>query len=333
VRQRALDEIATLLGGRVCGDGARTVCGVAPPDQPREDAICVLWQPKLAAGLPPGVALLAPPGSIPEGRDGVEVRDPRAALCDLLPLLAPARETRPGTHPSAVIDATATIHPTASIGPLCVVGTDARIGAGAVLEAQVFVGARVSIGANTRCAAQVALGDDTEIGAGVLVHGGSVLGADGFGFIPDGAGGHRKIPQVGRVVIEDDVEIGALCTVDRATIGETRIGRGTKLDDHVHVGHNCRIGANCILVAFVGLAGSATVEDGVVLAAQAGVSPHVTIGRNTVVGGRGGVTADVPAGMFVSGFPAQEHRAELRQAAFVRRLPELYDRVRKLEKR
>jgi UDP-3-O-[3-hydroxymyristoyl] glucosamine N-acyltransferase len=132
-------------------------------------------------------------------------------------------------------------------------------------------------------------------------------------------------------VIEDDCEIGALCTIDRATIGETRVGSGTKLDNHVHVGHNCRIGANCLLVAYTGLGGSTVLGDNVTMASRTGTVPHATIGAGSVVGGNAGVTTDVPPGVFWSGFPAQEHRAELKMQAFVRRLPELFARVKALE--
>ncbi len=331
MKQVPLSEIAARVGGTVHGDPARTVAGVLPPEQARPIALCVVWQTRLAQKLAPDVPLLAPAEAFGPGREGVEVADPRAALPDLLALFAPPKRFAPGVHPSAVVDPTATISPAATVGPLCVVGPGARLADGAVLEAQVHVGADVVVGERSRIEPHVVLCEGTTIGAGVLIHGGTVIGADGFGFIPDGHGGHRKIPQVGRVVIEDDVEIGAKCTVDRATLGETRIGRGTKLDDQVHVGHNCHIGANCLLVAFTGVAGSATLEDGVVLAAQAGVNPHVTVGKGTIVAGRGGVTSSVGAGLVVSGFPAQEHKAELRQQALIRRLPELFDRLKKLE--
>ena len=327
-----LARIAALLGGVVRGNPERTVRGVAPPDAARRDTLCVVWQRKLVDTLAEDVPLLAPRGAVAGGRDGVEVDDPRAALPDVLPLFAPARSYEPGIHPTAVVHKAAYIDPSATVGPHCAVGRNARILAHAILEAHVFAGDDVVVGEGARVEPQVVLYHGTELGRNVVIHGGTVLGADGFGFVPDGAGGHRKIPQIGRVVIEDDVEIGAKCTVDRATIGETRVGRGTKIDDHVHIGHNCRIGANCLLVAFVGLAGSVTLEDNVVLAATAGVNPHVTIGRGAVVGGRGGVTTDVPPGQFVSGFPAQEHKAELRLQALVRKLPRLYERVARLER-
>ncbi len=203
-----------------------------------------------------------------------------------------------------------------------------------MLEAQVYVGRNVSIGADTRIEPQVMIYDDTEIGARVTVHGASAIGCDGFGFVPGGRGGAPvKIPQIGRVVIEDDCEIGALCTIDRATIGETRVGAGTKTDNHVHIGHNCRVGKNCLIVAFTGLAGSTELGDNVTMASRTGTVPHAKIGRGAIIGGMAGVTTDVPDGAFWSGFPAQDHKAELKMQALVRRLPELSARLKALEAR
>ncbi len=326
-----LGEIARFLKGAVVGDADRTVAGVAAPDQARADALCVVWERRLLDRLPPGTPVLAAPGLIPPGRDGVEAPDPRAALAQLLTQFTGARVFRPGVHPTAVVDPAATIDSSAHVGPLCVVSDGASVGAGVVLEAHVFLGRRVVVGDGSHIEPQVTLYDDTVIGRGVLVHSGSVIGCDGFGFVPDGAGGHMKIPQVGRVVIEDDVELGALNTVDRATVDETRIGRGTKTDDHVHIGHNSRIGDNCLLVAFTGLGGGVTVGDRVTMAAKSGAQPHVTIGAGATVGGAAGVTTDVPPGAVVSGFPAQDHRQELRVQALVRKLPELAARLKHLE--
>lgn len=326
-----LEEIASLVGGTVTGRGTRDVFGVAAPDDAGAETLCVAWDRAVAARLPLDVPVLVRPGEA-GGRDGVEVDDPRGALPVLLRAFTPPRDFVPGIHPSAVVHPAAAVDPDATVGPLCVVCAGARIGRGAVLEAQVFCGEGVMVGEDARIAPQVVLGEATRVGARVVIHAGTVVGADGFGFLP-GPAGPIKIPQVGRVVIEDDVEIGALNTIDRATVGETRIGHGTKTDDHVHVGHNSRIGAHCLLVAFTGLAGSTSLGDGVTMAARSGTRPHVSIGRGATIAGMAGVTTDVPEKAVVSGFPAQEHRAELRQQALVRRLPELVARLKALEEK
>jgi UDP-3-O-[3-hydroxymyristoyl] glucosamine N-acyltransferase len=328
-----LAEIATLVKGTVRGNPRRAVVRVAAPGDAAADALCVVWQPRLIASVAAEAPLLVPPGRLPQGRDGIEVEDPRGALVALLAAFSPPRAFEAGVHPSAVVDTTALVDPSATVGPLCVVGPHARIGAHAVLEGQVYAGRNVAVGEGSRIEPQVVLHDDTVIGARVVVHAGTAIGCDGFGFVPDGSGGHRRIPQTGRVVIEDDCEIGALCTIDRATIGETRIGAGTKTDNHVHVGHNCRVGRNCLIVAFTGLAGSTELGDGVTMASRTGTVPHARIGRGAVIGGMAGVTTDVPDGAFWSGFPAQEHKAELRMQALVRRLPDLYARLKALEAR
>lgn len=328
-----LGEIAQLLNGAVVGDANRRVSGVAAPDQARPETLAVVWDRRMLSQVPPGVPILAGPGVHGSGSEGVEAPDPRTALALLLPHFAPPREFPPGVHPTAIVHRTAQVDAAAHVGPLCVLSEGAVVRAGAVLEAQVFVGHNVLIGERSRIEPLVAVYDDTAIGRDVLIHAGTIVGCDGFGFVPDGAGGFRKIPQVGRVVIEDDVELGAMNTVDRATLGETRIGRGVKTDDHVHIGHNCQIGKNCLLVAFTGLAGTTTLEDGVTMAARSGTQAHTTIGAGATVAGMAGVTLDVPPGAVVSGYPAQDHRRELRVQALLRKLPDLFDRVKRLEQR
>ncbi|HEX7513768.1 MAG TPA: UDP-3-O-(3-hydroxymyristoyl)glucosamine N-acyltransferase, partial [Candidatus Methylomirabilis sp.] len=203
---------------------------------------------------------------------------------------------------------------------------------GTVLEAQVFVGRNSRVGRGCRIFSLVSLRDGTRLGDRVTVHSGAVVGADGFGFARDGAR-YVKIPQVGRVVIEDDVEIGANTTIDRATLGETRIGRGTKLDNLVHIGHNVRIGGDTVIAGQVGISGSTRIGSRVTFAGQAGVVDHVSIGDDVIVGAQAGVSKDIPAGSIVLGSPAIPHLEFKRQVATVARLSELVKALRGLESR
>jgi UDP-3-O-[3-hydroxymyristoyl] glucosamine N-acyltransferase len=202
----------------------------------------------------------------------------------------------------------------------------------AVLEGQIFVGRDVHIGPQVWIAPQVVLYPRTTVGARTRIHSGTVLGADGFGVLLGDEGAREAIPHVGGVLIEEDVVLGAHVTVDRGTLDVTRVGAGTKVDDHVHVGHNADIGRRCVLVAYVGIAGSAVVEDGSILAARSGVAPHVRIGRGAQLAAMAGATRDVPPGGVVSGFPAWDHKKALRVESLMRRLPELFERLKRLEK-
>ncbi len=218
------------------------------------------------------------------------------------------------------------VGPGAHVGPRVTVGEGVRVESGVVLVGDVTLGDGVRLHPNVSIQSPARLGDHCE------VHANTVIGADGYGYRQED-GEHRKTPQVGRVEIGEDVEIGSCVTIDRATFGTTRIGRGTKIDNHVQIAHNCTIGEGCLLVSHSGLAGSASIGDGVILAAQAGVRDHVHVADHVIVGGKAGVTKDVTEeGTVVSGFPAQDHREEMRLKAALRRVPELRETVRRLER-
>jgi UDP-3-O-[3-hydroxymyristoyl] glucosamine N-acyltransferase len=227
----------------------------------------------------------------------------------------------------------ARVDPSVSVGPGCTIDSGARIGARSVLHAGVCVYSGVTVGCDCLIHSRTVLREGVVLGDRVVLHPGVVLGADGFGYVGDGAGGLAKVPQLGGVVIGDDVEIGAGSTVDRGTLGDTRIGRGTKIDNLVQIGHNCIVGEQVIIVAQVGLAGSTTVERGAVLLGQAGVVGHLTIGAGAVVGPQAGVHKSVPAGVRVMGSPHREDRRFRRMTAALTHLPELLQRVRALERR
>jgi UDP-3-O-[3-hydroxymyristoyl] glucosamine N-acyltransferase len=272
------------------------------------------------------------PGAPGTGQVWIEVAHPTAAMtgvCARIEALLWPRPA-PGIHPTAVVDVTAEVSPEASIGPLCTIEAGVRVGARAVLEAGVHVGRGSSIGRECWIHPRVVVYRECTIGERVRLHAGVVIGADGFGYEFQG-GQHRKIPQVGTVVVEDDVEIGAGSCVDRARFGRTVIGRGTKIDNLVQVGHNVVVGPLCILVAQVGIAGSTVLGTGVIVGGQAGFADHLRIGDGARVAGQSGVARDLAPGETVMGSPAIPVLLEQRFAVLRQRLPEYAKRIDRLE--
>lgn len=328
-------DLALLVGGVPQGDAARVLRGVKPLDEAGPDDLSFVAEPRYhpyirssragAVLLGEGVDLEAP-----EGMAAVRVDDPRAALARALEVLYPAPAAEPGVHPTALVGEGARVDPSAAVGPYAVVGEGARIGAGARVGAHTVVGRGCRVGAGTVLHPHVTLYDGASVGERCVVHSGARLGADGFGFVPEG-GGLRKVPQVGGCRLGDDVEVGANTTIDRGSIGDTVVGDGTKIDNLVQIGHNCRLGRSVIVVSQVGISGSTRVGDGAVLGGQAGVQGHIEIGAGARIGAQAGVTASVPAGATVSGYPARPHREALRVQAAVFGLPKLVERLRALE--
>lgn len=328
-----LKEIAERIGGRLVGDGSVVVESLSSPESARSGSLCLLWEYRLLDSVPKEVPVLGKTDWIQPPRNGIEVEDPKVAAIPLMEAWAEEVEISPGVHEMAWVDPAAKIDETATVGPMCVVCEGAEIGPGCVLSASVYVGRNVSVGRGSRLEPGVVLLDGTRIGENVLIHANAVLGADGFGFVPRGVDrSPLKIPQIGRVVVEDDVEIGACVTIDRATLEETRIGSGTKIDNHVHIGHNCHVGRNCLLVAMVGLGGSTVLGDGVIMAARSGTRDHVKVGPGAIVAGLSAPTKDVPAGMVVSGYPAVDHKKDLKRQALFDRLPELWEELDRLKR-
>lgn len=236
-----------------------------------------------------------------------------------------------GQSAQACIHPEAQIHASATIFPFVTVGRGAVIGAKVQLFSGVYVGEECHVDDGTIIYPNCVLMAGTQVGKRVIIHAGAVLGSDGFGFA-QAASGMTKFPQIGRVVIEDDVEIGANTTIDRAALGETRVGQGTKIDNLVQLGHNVRVGRDCLLVAQVGIAGSTTLGDRVVLAGQVGVAGHIHLGDGCRIGAKSGVGQDVPAGQDMSGIPVMPHGAFLRSSAIAPKLPDMRRRLSKLEK-
>ena len=328
-----LAELGKKLGLEVLGDGARVIMDVVPPEDGRPDALCVVWDAKSlkAAGL--DVPIIGKPKFFEGGRLGLASKDPKGTLPELLELFARTYPEPKGVHPSAVVSPDATV-PEADvwIGPICVVEQGAVLEPGVRLTANVYVGYDVRLGAGTVAEPNVTLMAGTRVGKNCILHAGCVLGSDGFGFLPSSAG-IVKIPQIGNVIVGDNVEIGACTTIDRGTIGNTVIGDGTKIDNHVQIGHNVRIGRNCIICSMTGIAGSSVIEDEVTVSVQVGITDHVHVGKGATLAGRAGVTNDVPDGAVVSGFPARTHNEAKKAQVLSARLPELYERLKQLEKK
>lgn len=328
------DVIATIVGGQVVGDPGTAVRGIAPLDRAGADELSFLASPRYAslfAETNAGVVFVTPellgtPGSV---RTRIVVEKPHDALLSMIPRFYRTPQREPDIHPTAQIGRGARIGAEVSIGPYAVIGDGATIGDRATIGAQVVLGAGVRVGNDAQLYASVTAYPGTTIGERVIVHSGARLGSDGFGYAFRN-GRHEKIPHVGRCIVEADVEIGANTTIDRGSIDDTVIGAGTKIDNLVHIAHNCRIGRLCLIMAQVGMAGSTRVEDGCILAGQVGISGHHTIGKGATVAAQAGVFGDVPGGETWSGYPARPHREALRAQATLFRLAPLMKKIEKL---
>jgi UDP-3-O-[3-hydroxymyristoyl] glucosamine N-acyltransferase len=329
-----LGRLADALGASLVGDAGRVVTGVAPLETAGPDQVSFLTDRKYLkqAEASRAAAVLVPRDVAGLSAALLQVDHPQQALIRLLELFHPEPAVQPGVHPSAAVAESARIHRAASVGALAVVEEGAVIGPRSRVGALSFVGARAVLGEDVRLHPRVVIQDGVRVGNRVIIHSGAVLGADGFAYAFDGRA-HRKIPQVGGLRIEDDVEIGANSAIDRATLGETVVRRGTKIDNLVQVGHNCDVGEDVILVSQVGIAGSCRIGNRAVLAGQVGVADHVTIGAGAILTAKSGVPSDVPAGEVWSGIPSRPTGEAKRIWAGESQLPELIKRVRALEKR
>jgi UDP-3-O-[3-hydroxymyristoyl] glucosamine N-acyltransferase len=330
----SLGALAQALGGTVEGDpelpitGAAGVEDAAPGDLVRVDGERWL-APALAS---PAVALLVPPDLPGVTRPAIRVAHPRLAFARALAILYPERVPPPGVHPSAIVAEDTLLGEGCVVMAGAIVGARARLGRSVILHPGVVVGEDVVIGDETVLFPRVTIYPRVALGARVRIHAGSVLGGDGFGYVLDKQT-HKKIPHLGAVLIEDDVEIGANTCIDRATTGITSIGAGTKIDNLVQIGHNCRIGRGCLVAGQAGLSGSVTLEDGVVIAGGAKLRDNITIVTGVIVGGASAVWGDQRAPGQISGAPARPHREHLQVQAALGRLPELLRQVASLARR
>jgi UDP-3-O-[3-hydroxymyristoyl] glucosamine N-acyltransferase len=330
-----LRDIAERIECRLEGDGDLDIRRVAAIEQAGPGDLTFFANPKYAAELRHTQASAVILGVDAETAPCAMLRvtHPYLAFARAMELFSGAVAPPAGVNRLADVAASATIAPDASIGAFVVVGEGAAIGARTVVHPHVTIGPGARIGDDCVIHARVSIRERVEIGHRVVLQDGAVIGSDGYGFARSPDGTHHKIPQVGGVVIEDDVEIGANSAVDRPAVGETRIGAGTKIDNLVQVAHGVTIGRNVLLAGQVGIAGSSTVEDDVTLAGQVGVAGHITIGKGTIATAQTGIPNSVAAGSFISGYPAIANRDWLKSSAIFRKLPEFRKTIAELERR
>jgi UDP-3-O-[3-hydroxymyristoyl] glucosamine N-acyltransferase len=320
-------RIADLLGGQVVGDGSIVLHGVGSLARAGPRDLSFLASGRYAKDLShtcAGAVLVSPSAGAADAGPAtrIVVRDPILAVAEAMRIFYPPSSPAWGIAPSASMGTGARWRGRISLGPAVSIGPRAHLGADCVIEAGACVGEGATLGNGCRIGAHAVVYAGARLGHRVVLGPGARVGGPGFGFVRR-ANGAERFPHIGGCDIGDDVEIGANTTIDRGKLDATIVGKGTKIDNLVHVGHTVRIGEHCVIMAQVGIAGSSTLDDGVVLAGQAGIADHVTVGRGAVVAAQGGVIGAVPAGATVSGYPARPHREVLREAAALRRLAPL----------
>ncbi|MBV9719042.1 MAG: UDP-3-O-(3-hydroxymyristoyl)glucosamine N-acyltransferase [Candidatus Eremiobacteraeota bacterium] len=330
-----LGEVAARLGGRVVGDASVIVTRVAAVDDAGADALTFATNETFfASALATDAAAILVEAAFADGASPkplVVVENVRDALARLLGELKPSRPRGPFRHPSAAIEPDASLAADVYVGAHVYVGHRTVVESGAIIEAGAYVGDDVAIGESAWIHSRVSVMRGTYLGKRVVLHAGCVIGSDGFGWVFVG-GQAERIPQIGNVVLEDDVEVGVNSCIDRAQTGSTRIGSGTKIDNLVQIGHNCRIGKHCVIASLTGLAGSTVIGDYVKVGGQVGFKGHVSVGSRVTIAGQSAIWSDIPDDVTVSGRPAHDHRDELRRKVMIRKLPKLFDRVEALER-
>jgi UDP-3-O-[3-hydroxymyristoyl] glucosamine N-acyltransferase len=338
----SLGEIASHVGGELHGDGARKIRGVASIASAGVDDLTFLESPKFAAELThcrAAAVVASPDARLPDGMNVLRAAQPLVAWAQAVELLRPHERVFTQVSPQAYLGRCVEIGAGVGIGPGAYIGDGAKLGNRTEIYPGVTVGAGTSIGDDCRLYAGVHVYHSVRIGNRVIIHSGAVIGADGYGYVQEKKNDtaepvvHRKVPQVGAVVIEDDVEIGANTTVDRAALDATVIGRGTKIDNLVMVGHNCRTGIHCLLVAQVGLSGSNELGNYVTVAGQAGLAGHLKVGDGATIGAKAGIMKDVDAGQVLLGSPALPAGLARRAYAQIEHLPEFRRAITDLQER
>lgn len=331
--EKTLQEIAELVEGEVIGDGSTKIFGLGSIDTAGEGILTFADNLHAEAAKNSKASAVIMPadfsGELP--KNAIISADSKAAFAKLLEIFTPKVKIPVGVSEKAHIGQNVKIAENVSVMPFAVVDDNAEIKSGAVIYPHTYIGQYSTVGENTVVYSNVTIREHCKIGKNCVIHSSAVIGSDGFGFTTaDGV--HTKVPQVGNVIVEDDVEIGAHVGIDRAAMGSTVIGHGTKIDNLVHIGHNCKIGANCLIVAQTGISGSTTVGDNVTFGGQVGTVGHIKIGGNSIYAARSGISRDMPENFFGAGFPLQPHNEWLKLQAALKKVPELIKRVAKLER-
>jgi len=334
-----LRDLATRLECRLEGDDTLDITGIAGIEEAGPGQLTFFANPRLkallAASRASAIILGDDPPPVPPPAQAalLRSRNPYYTFARALEIFHPAVRPAPGIHPTAIVDPTAVLGPDVHVGPYAVIDAEAQIGARAIIHAHVTIGARARIGDDCLFHTRVAIREGVILGHRIVVQNGAVIGADGFGFAKGPDGHHYKIPQVGTVIIEDDVEIGANTTIDRASIGATRVRSGTKIDNLVQIAHSVLVGHDVLLAAQVGIAGSSVIEDQAMLGGQVGITGHVTVGKGAALAAQSGVTGNVRPGSFLSGYPAIDNLAWRKASVVFERLPEMRKQLLRLEER
>jgi UDP-3-O-[3-hydroxymyristoyl] glucosamine N-acyltransferase len=328
-----LQEIAELVDGNILGKAEITITGVTNLDNATESDISFAVEPHIAQGEACNAGAVIIPDNIKQyGKPAIRVANPRAAFTKLLELFTPPLKIKREVHSTVIVGDNVTIGNNVAIMPYVVIADNAIIGDNVILYPHIYVGQNVTIAEDSILYPNVTIREFCSVGKRTIIHSGAVIGSDGFGFITT-QGKHSKVPQVGNVVLEDDVEIGANVGIDRATTGSTVVKRGTKVDNLVHLAHNVVIGENGLICSQTGIAGSTKVGNNVTFAGQCGSVGHINIGDNCVFVARSAPIGDVPAGSYYGGFPARPHKEWLRNKAAANKAADLSKKVRDLEKR
>lgn len=333
--QKTLAEIAEMIDGEIVGDKEIKITGLSRLDTATEGdlAFADMAHAEFAKSSKASAVIMPAnfSGEFPTNAIKVQTENPRPVFAKLLELFTPKIKIPFGVSDRAFVGENVKLGENVSVMPFAYIGDNVEIGDGVIIYPHTYIGNFAKIGSESVIFSNVTIREYCKIGKRCVIHASTVIGADGFGFTTKN-GVHTKVPQVGNVVVEDDVEIGANVGIDRAAMGSTVIGRGTKIDNLVHIAHNCKIGANCLIVAQTGISGSTTVGDNVTFGGQVGTVGHIKIGGNSVYAARSGISKNMPENFFGAGFPIQTHGDWLRLQSSLKKVPELLKKVSKIEK-
>lgn len=330
--KKTLGELADLVNGVVIGDKGEIISGISKIQDGLTGTISFLSNPKYEKYITEtkSSAVLVPKTVSEAAVNLIQVDDSYLAFRQIALLFYPPEKiSKHFVHPLANINKSAAIDSPVKVDAFAYIGSNVQIGSYSTIGVHTFIGKNVKIGKNVRIYPHVSLLDRCEIGDNVIIHSGTVVGSDGFGYVRKDSQ-YLKIPQTGNVVIEDDVEIGANCTIDRASIGCTHIGKGCKIDNLVQIAHNVVIGENTAIAALTGISGSVDIGSNVIIGGQVGFSGHIKIGNNSILGARAGVTKSIPSDSYYFGFPARDHKIMKKREALISRLPDMYEKIKRL---